>query len=841
MLVTPLLEASQVAAMAGDQAQQQTVLAEARTRQQRLDDLQKEFTMSPFNPNQDPLEAALVRRDELTRKYGDAIMLATAAGTGGTSATTTLDAATVCKSAPLDTDGDGLCDAFETLIGTSITSADTDGDGLNDGIEVLQTGTDPKDIDSDGDGISDGVEVRGYTGLDGRKWYLNPLDMDSNHDGRPDGLECANFRNVTRNATTRANTFIAGRQNPTGTCEDTDGKPDVWDSDDDNDGVPDGVDLDPVGAMGRRDGSDLKGLANKTLSFDLTGQSSARPLLVEFQLRPDNPVHLGYFLNVLDWPSNDRDGQIQRVFDTTLGSSGKDANGEMRLIPTLEIEIPFQVGVAPPLPIKSGFNIATLTASTPVTAFVDTSKLDPFGISVKRKDASGTLLAYAPVNVVKDTIGSKPVAFTSTMYYATQGASFGPQNRARLVWSVMTKTDYCDTSSLSPTTTPEDYDRFCGDNAHWKENVSPTIVHTYYDDWILTGMSAREDWGAKAAIAFEDPDTVRARSGFSDSSYVEERLWLLANGLDTNYLGARGTSSTPDLNIDEFKHRFDKSSNAGVTDTQRWNIPSDTFRVNTYNFENYALMGAVPMTYTKQVLNSYFTSGSTPKITNPTLLFLREETFRGAGLSTTGPISGTATTVDLSTARAPAQTIVSMSWSPYEYRSGSGWTSANPSTYMNNLSTKLRSYVQADTRLNDDPDVVSGAVIVATSLYASLLNGVTRLAWLSGAPLTASYVKADSAQAVSYQLAVGIGKGSTSLAMEVAANVRPSVELKEYLKIMGAKNEGANFGKLTRTLKGKPAAVGDVNATIIVAGLITSAILQTGVAGSLGETVGQYM
>lgn len=79
----------------------------------------------------------------------------------------------------VDTDGDGLGDALEVIIGTNPYSADSDGDGLSDGDEVLILGRDPNnpdedsngvldgDDDTDGDGISDAEELANGT---------NPLD-----------------------------------------------------------------------------------------------------------------------------------------------------------------------------------------------------------------------------------------------------------------------------------------------------------------------------------------------------------------------------------------------------------------------------------------------------------------------------------------------------------------------------------------------------------------------------------------------------------------------------------------------------------------------------------------
>lgn len=72
----------------------------------------------------------------------------------------------VCPSGDtLDTDGDGLFDWEEIIIGSDINNPDTDGDGLLDGEEIIY-GTDVLNPDTDGDGYLDGDEVRsGYNPL----------------------------------------------------------------------------------------------------------------------------------------------------------------------------------------------------------------------------------------------------------------------------------------------------------------------------------------------------------------------------------------------------------------------------------------------------------------------------------------------------------------------------------------------------------------------------------------------------------------------------------------------------------------------------------------------------
>ena len=60
----------------------------------------------------------------------------------------------------VDSDGDGLSNYEEQLLGTDPQNRDTDGDGLTDYEEVRVYETSPKVADSDGDGYSDGIEVR---------------------------------------------------------------------------------------------------------------------------------------------------------------------------------------------------------------------------------------------------------------------------------------------------------------------------------------------------------------------------------------------------------------------------------------------------------------------------------------------------------------------------------------------------------------------------------------------------------------------------------------------------------------------------------------------------------
>jgi len=119
----------------------------------------------------------------------------------------------------LDSDGDGLGDALESLLGSAATDADSDDDGLSDGEEdanrngIVDAGESSATLaDSDGDGLQDGTEAGRTSGIAdpdgaGPQFGTNPAvfvpdadsstttsatTADSDGDGAGDGVEDAN-------------------------------------------------------------------------------------------------------------------------------------------------------------------------------------------------------------------------------------------------------------------------------------------------------------------------------------------------------------------------------------------------------------------------------------------------------------------------------------------------------------------------------------------------------------------------------------------------------------------------------------------------------------------------
>ncbi|MDI1481161.1 MopE-related protein [Polyangium sp. y55x31] len=138
---------------------------------------------------------------------------------------------------------------------------DSDGDGLLDKLELM-LGTDPFDWDSDDDGVSDAEEPNLGEDTDG-DGFMNALDPDSDNDGLPDGLE------MGKGCDNPDTDPSAGQCIPDGDGGATKTDPLDWDTDDggasdgaedkDKDGVIDPGETDPTVGHGADDPPDTDG------------------------------------------------------------------------------------------------------------------------------------------------------------------------------------------------------------------------------------------------------------------------------------------------------------------------------------------------------------------------------------------------------------------------------------------------------------------------------------------------------------------------------------------------------------------------------------------------------
>lgn len=505
-----------------------------------------------------------------------------------------------------DLDQDGLSDVQEGLLGTDplvpeesaptrwartlspTDPTDTDGDGLTDYEEML-LGTSPFLVDTDGDLLSDLEEIEGFR-LGNTTYTTDPLSIDTNRDGIADGIEWG----------------TDGRRDLNGN-----GVPNIVDFDNDGDGVIDRLDLSPSVQV------TSTFTESSPLSLRVSGLAAGEITYAEFQVRPTNPDRLWYAFNVLDWPGTrhgdvifpDDQGQIRDVdgatfYDAcltgmTMGNDctmTPDANGDLRLLPMLEIR-------------GGGFD-----------NFAPTALLDRYGISTQVLE-NANRVAYVPLELVIDEQSGSRQAFYGKMVYEPSG-HWAPQ-QVRLVWMVQMLTDIC-----------QGYDAngACNDYEH---NV-PRIVQAYYDEWRLTGFSVRENHSVEVATVFEDP-------AVDDDVTADQRLWQLVNGLDRSFIAARDCDSLDadgacigdgeaDIDVAEIARRFDRLSNSGVSETERWGI-DNLLRVDRHDYSHLdeALVTTVQTT-TRDLLTQHFNGVNAA----PTLLFARTETFRAGNMELLG-------------------------------------------------------------------------------------------------------------------------------------------------------------------------------------------------------------
>ncbi|MCO5207954.1 MAG: thrombospondin type 3 repeat-containing protein [Anaerolineae bacterium] len=689
MVVPPLLDTYQVHAFSTNQAARQAQFEADRTEADSFRAAQEQLTATTWQPLQNPLPAG---RDQMLFDN-----LPTSFPLQYTSVITATD-----------TDGDGLSDADEDiyescadpLLCPDLDATDSDGDGLGDGLEVHALGTLPNSWDTDDDLITDTLEISGFS-YNGLTWYLDPTEADSNRDGLSDTIECEVW------------TDISPLFDPLAACPDTDGDgtPDVFDSDNDNDGVHDSVDLSPFDAST----VSFSGAA----PFELTVSNAAvgQPLLVDLQIRPNNPDHLTYYNSVLDWPSGDTLGQVVRTASTTWADTlntdlqstdANAANGDIRLVPLLEVTIPYTTGHYANLPVLESAPI-TRTQTMTVGQWLDTTELTAHGLSVvDAPDGSGDLVLYAPLVLQKNETEGGPAAFYARLFYWPEQGSggfvnWGSRQQARLAWSVQMLVNDC--------TTP-------GDPTTCSATDKLAVVHRYVDDWTLTGMTIAEQHGYDVALLYEDPDS-------DPDLTADDQLWALSWQLGNTFL--RGRDCEPFVaEVCQPDGQRDVQIDNVVLRMNDWFTDTIYTVVGANSYPHIGYQGYVATVDVPNVLNNDF---ATHTDIQPTILFMQETTQRSTALGDGIVLNGVLATADLDPTVHSLDVVTGLNWAPYHYLDGS-WQSMPLSTYLSGLVATYQTvpfFQPLDASVPLSVDEADGKLIWLQLYYATLVEGVTQL------------------------------------------------------------------------------------------------------------------
>lgn len=698
MEASPLMQAQQASAFSAEQNAQAAAQQAQQTAQQNFQDAtQKIQQANETKPQVDPLRAAYdAARTENSLRAPLNLPTGGGAPDDGAAAAAPVSAqeyarvaaainASVCdvNQPALDSDSDGLTNCEEVLLGTNSLQGDTDSDGLADALEVV--------------GFDFG----------GKHWYSDPLKASALNDGMLDGQKCQ---------LTNGNPNCAFSSNG-------DATPDLFDRDMDGDGVPNALDLTP-----QQKNAQIFGETNP-VSLVVNNLAASKPTYVEFQIRPTNPQHLWYAYNVLDWVAGDQEGQIQRddasdapktFYAVCMARGGSncrmnpDNNGDIKLVPMLEIRAPL--------------SSANIPNSSALSAYGIFSKVD---ISNK--------YIYVPLQLVKDDKTGDRVAFYGKMLYQapSQGA-WGGAHQARLVWVVQMLVDVCQDTEGSVCKS------YVKDGVDYHNQLQ--ITQTYYDDFTLTGLNVRENRGTDYALVYQDPAK-------TDNLNLDADLTRLVTGLDLALLTPRDCENTdaagvclggdgkPDLTVNGrgvnapmLQDRFDWTKNSGVSDDQRWGLNS--LRVTTKHYDHRDLAVAnIGSVEAQNVLNAQFTPAwSAAAPITPTLLYVYEDNFRAVSDSpqarADAGVQWTGSQVNVNMNWASPQWVAGLNVAPYTRQSGA-WRPLDMVTYGAELDRRF----QGVADLADTADVTAGKIELFKLQYAAWFSGISQVIQIGDTPL----------------------------------------------------------------------------------------------------------
>ena len=640
-----------------------------------------------------------------------------------------------------DSDSDGVNDADEALWDScpypnpsteynneedcaNVTDpSDSDGDSLPDYAEIYELGTLPDAADSDGDTIDDYLEVQGFS-YNSTQWYLNPLESDTNNDGQADALECPLWSSE--------NDYF----DETAVCPDTDsdGTPDLFDVDDDDDGVWD-IDDDAPTIAG-----DIYDDANP-MELSIDGLETNKPVLIDLQFRPTDPDLLTYAGLVLDWPTGDYEGQVTRGLETTFATtSNEDAQsdddtavyGDIKITPVMEITIPYSEGHYGNLPVNDTYFGIDRTIGITVEQWIDDTELDTYAISVTDVDeTSGDLTAYVPLSTVYSESGDSPVAFSATMFYSpTQGtaniAEWGEAHQYRLAWMVQMITDDC-VADLDEDGDGDPDNEEYGDCTREDEF---SVIHIYQDEpWQLTGLTISEEHGMDVAQLYEDPAS-------DPDLNIEDQLWLYAWNMANTFIDGVDCDSTTTNADGTVDCVGDGSRDVTLADLptklDEWGTDEDDGinynyvaldGINSYSHDGY--LSYVANTETTDLLDTVFSPYTSSQLFS-SILIAYETTSRSVDIESAADDGSGGLLFDFTD--EVTSLTAGMTWQTFSYDDdAASWEEADTETYLEFLTEYLEtndSFFTPTDESDEAAEEVEGKLLWFQSYYFTLAAGL---------------------------------------------------------------------------------------------------------------------
>ncbi|MCB0127429.1 MAG: thrombospondin type 3 repeat-containing protein, partial [Caldilineaceae bacterium] len=605
---------------------------------------------------------------------------------------------------------------------------------------------------------------------------------------------------------------------------DSDGVPDLFDRDNDNDGVPDAVDLAPLvkGATYAETGA---------LNLTLKNLEAGKPTFVEFQLRPENPEQLWYSFNVLDWPQ-DEDGQMRDIDNVTFADYAaqqgrtaglQEANGDMKLIPMLEIRMLAKDANLPPATTRT-----VMDANGEPTTRTVYPDLEPLGINVRDLEPSGEhKLVYVPLNVVTDESTGERVAFSGQMRYLPSG-SWGSAHDVRLVWTVQALNDQ-PTARCDSTATPPIVDNCTADG--YIHNV-PQVIQSYTSGWNLTGLSVQEERGTTMDIAYGDPtqgtapqldDAVSALTTVLNSAFV--------TGRDIDNNGKR------DFTAADLPNRFGRA-NPAKPDVVRYGLPN-ILQIETNSYATFdEALATTAITKTVGILKGMDGIAAGNANIKPLLLFAYEKASRSLSLDLLRAgnayvsQSGNALNFDMKPGSAAAQTVSTMAGiRQVAYCPTAGnpirWDPCSMDAYWGDLARRYDSILLPN---ETNPNLTAGRVFAAQLSYTAFNSGYTAVVEEGGRVVSGTYSLATD-EAIEANVRYGlqiVGAGAPLMAefafenlvsasedaADLLANINKGFDLFSGGVDDFVSNQARNLAKI-KLIKAD-AAIGAVGAFIIV-------------------------